>query len=288
MASYPLKRLAAACTLLAVLLADGQSVHAFSFGPPDGNTNAPGELNCTSCHATFPLNSGAGQLGLAGLPDAYTPEALYDLAVTLSDPIAERWGFQLTILDDQGVQAGELEASDPGTQVSGGGVRTYVEHNATGTAPGMVGQKTWTFRWTAPQPGRGPVTLYVAGNAADNDGGTDGDHIYATTFAAVEAAATSAPDLPPLVTVLGPSPNPFNPTVDIRFSLAQPARAAVSVWGLDGRSVATLLAGDLPAGDHAARWDGTDRSGRGLGSGVYIFSVEVAGERWFGRMTLVR
>ena len=122
----------------ALMLVAGSAL-AFSSGPPDGYTNAPGENNCTACHGTFPLNSGSGMLTLEGLPENYTPGETYDLTLTLSDPDAMRWGFELTVIEDGGTGApssGTLTATDAGTQISSSGNRSYLKHNSGGTAPG--------------------------------------------------------------------------------------------------------------------------------------------------------
>jgi len=75
-----------------------------------------------------------------------------------------------------------------------------------------------------------------------------------------------------------PSPNPFNPSTEIRFELAAPGRATLEVFDLTGRRVRTLLRSELPAGPHAATWNGTDDAGRDVPAGVYVARLQV-GER---------
>lgn len=275
-------RMAAALVLIA------SSAFGFSFSPPDGNTNAPGESNCTSCHGTFPLNSGSGLLSLGGLPAAYEPGETYDLTLTLSDPDALRWGFQLTILEAGGASAGQIAVTDSGTQTSASGDRSYLQHNAQGTAPGTSGAKSWTFQWTAPAAGNGDVALYVAGNAANNDGGSGGDRIYATFFSSAEASTVPVLDLPPLVVLHGAAPNPFNPATDIRFDLSRDSSVRVTVLTVDGRQIKTLADRSFGVGGHAVRWDGRDQTGRPLASGTYLYVVEVDDAPLFGRMTLLK
>jgi hypothetical protein len=57
-------------------------------------------------------------LQLTGLPLHYLPGENYGLTLTLSDPVALRWGFQLTILDGNGTSTGAITITDSGTQVS--------------------------------------------------------------------------------------------------------------------------------------------------------------------------
>ncbi|MBD3220421.1 T9SS type A sorting domain-containing protein, partial [bacterium] len=65
-------------------------------------------------------------------------------------------------------------------------------------------------------------------------------------------------------------PNPFNPQTTLRLVNPRTGSVEVAVYDLQGRLVRTLVAGDLPAGEHTVAWDGTDQGGRRLGSGVYV------------------
>ncbi len=69
-------------------------------------------------------------------------------------------------------------------------------------------------------------------------------------------------------------PNPFNPVTTIRFDLAEANRTKVTVWNILGQHVNTLYVGDLQAGSHKLHFNGMDRSGQALASGVYFYKVE--------------
>jgi len=84
------------------------------------------------------------------------------------------------------------------------------------------------------------------------------------------------------------APNPFNPRVVIAFDLARPADVRLAVYDLRGRRVRTLAAGPLPAGAHAARWDGTDDSGAALPSGLYVCRMTAATGTVSRKMMLAR
>ena len=57
----------------------------------------------------------------------------------------------------------------------------FIEHQRPGTAAGTKGGNTFEFDWMPPGAGSGAVTLYVAGNAANNDGNLTGDRIYTSS-----------------------------------------------------------------------------------------------------------
>lgn len=73
------------------------------------------------------------------------------------------------------------------------------------------------------------------------------------------------------VTGLEPaSPNPFNPTTTLRFSLATEADVTLTVFSIRGELVRQLVSEHLGQGSHAAVWDGKDSRGRTVASGVYL------------------
>jgi hypothetical protein len=84
------------------------------------------------------------------------------------------------------------------------------------------------------------------------------------------------------------SPNPFNPQVEISFSTRPGERARVQVFDLRGRLVANLFDGVMTAGSRSLIWDGRDRQGRALASGVYEVMMLSDDRVLRRRVTLVR
>jgi hypothetical protein len=160
---------------------------AFSSGAPPAHTNAPGEANCTSCHTSFELDSGPGNISINGLPGSYSPNQEVIVSVTTFHPDGFLYGFQLTAIDGAGTQAGTLVATDAvNTQLAtssvGGNPRQYIGHTFAGAFPVEFDQRTWTFKWIAPATNVGPVTFYAAGNGANGNQETTGDFIYTTSL----------------------------------------------------------------------------------------------------------
>jgi len=70
-------------------------------------------------------------------------------------------------------------------------------------------------------------------------------------------------------------PNPFNPATTIRYGLPQVARVTLKIYNLLGEEVARLINDELrAAGYHAAIWDGRDKDGRVVASGVYVYRLQ--------------
>lgn len=167
---------------------------AVSTGAPAGRTGAPPGTNCTLCHAGS-ANSGPGSLRVE-FPSggSYTPGSTYRLRVTLSDPAAIRWGFQITARmgSENTTLAGTFVLANATTTrfAVGAPAGEYVTHTAAGTAQGTTGSNSWEVDWTAPAAGSGAVTFYAAGNAANNSSSNVGDSIYTTSTQITEASDT--------------------------------------------------------------------------------------------------
>ena len=84
------------------------------------------------------------------------------------------------------------------------------------------------------------------------------------------------------------APNPFNSQTIIPYFLHEPGAARLEVFALTGQRVAVLNQGPQPAGHYRLHWDGRDRTGRPLASGVYLYRL-VTGEGVLTRkLTLLR
>jgi hypothetical protein len=110
--------------------------------------------------------------------------------------------------------------------------------------------------------------------------------IYRITMEEGERSAVSAEiavqqgDTPGLVVsrdrLLPNVPNPFNPSTDLRFALAEHGRARLEIYDTAGRRVWTWSREGLSAGEHTTTWTGLDDHGRRVSSGVYIVRLRTA------------
>ncbi|GAH58771.1 unnamed protein product, partial [marine sediment metagenome] len=65
-------------------------------------------------------------------------------------------------------------------------------------------------------------------------------------------------------------PNLFNPSITLPFDLPEGTLLSLVVYDLMGREVARLVDRDLTAGYHQAIWNGRDKAGREVPTGIYI------------------
>jgi hypothetical protein len=92
----------------------------------------------------------------------------------------------------------------------------------------------------------------------------------------------------PIVSLAPARPNPFRSQTTLRYFVAEPCHAEVQVFSLSGRLVATLADEHASPGWHTARWDGRDRGGARVASGVYACLVTACGESDGLAIALVR
>jgi Tol biopolymer transport system component len=65
-------------------------------------------------------------------------------------------------------------------------------------------------------------------------------------------------------------PNPFNPSTTIPFELIQASQVKLDLVDFLGREIMTLVDGYKKAGTYSVQWDGTDRRGNRVTSGMYL------------------
>jgi uncharacterized protein (TIGR03437 family) len=184
-------------------------LYAYATGPEPRHTAAPGDdkLACTTsgCHNSFPLNVGGGrvEINFAG-GQTYTPGVSQTFTIVITDPVARVDGFQLTARLESDLangQAGDFTAGsqqlvlcDDGDVKRNGVCRSnapiqFIEHSDP------FRTNTITVSWTPPATNVGNVHLYIAANAANNDGNNTGDHIYTNDYVLTPAQAGAAPSI---------------------------------------------------------------------------------------------
>jgi len=107
-------------------------------------------------------------------------------------------------------------------------------------------------------------------------------------FLSGSAAPAPDGDTPRSLTLLGNTPNPFNPLTKINFFLPAAAEVKLEVFDLAGRRVRVLFDGPLPAGSNQVAWDGRNEDGQDTPSGAYFYKVTGPQETLTAKMMLVR
>lgn len=76
------------------------------------------------------------------------------------------------------------------------------------------------------------------------------------------------------IVLLGNYPNPFNPTTTISFVINNSGvNTELSIYNLKGQKVITLVYEQLPAGQKNVVWEGKDKYGNTVPSGIYLYKL---------------
>ena len=105
-----------------------------------------------------------------------------------------------------------------------------------------------------------------------------------TPTAVVDESGQGA--MPEALTLWQNYPNPFNNSTVISFALARSAPVKIDILNILGQVVKSLGVGVQSVGVHAVEWDGTDRQGVPVSSGVYFYRVSV-GDRSLTRKLIL-
>ncbi len=81
-------------------------------------------------------------------------------------------------------------------------------------------------------------------------------------------------------------PNPFNPTTTLSYALPEATHVTLDIFDISGALVRTVVNGFEQAGPHSHLWDGRDRRGNPVGSGVYVYRLR-AGKATLSRKMMV-
>ena len=78
--------------------------------------------------------------------------------------------------------------------------------------------------------------------------------------------------------LLGNYPNPFNPTTTINFSIQNNSQVKLTIYNIKGQKLKTLTNNLYEKGYHSIIWYGNDDFNNSVGSGVYMYKLNVNGK----------
>jgi len=147
---------------------------------------------------------------------------------------------------------------------------------------GYVALSQWAFRLEGLADGMTDITLSIL-----HDGHAD------FTSPPIPVTVSTTTGVPEIASggfrVLPNTPNPFNPSTEIRFRLEGDQPVSVRIFDMNGRLVRTLLANEIrQAGENAVTWDGTDDRGRAVGSGMYFSRIDAGARSGVNKMMLLK
>ncbi len=207
-----------------------------------GHTGAPGETNCTGCHAGT-NNSGPGVLtfDIGNGISQYVPGQTYVGTVTIGQNAINKFGFACVALKDStNISTGTFSLIDAArTRTYVDGIRYYVSHNPCGADASTVGTNQWTFNWTAPSTNAGTITLYVGSLSANHNHATSGDYAY-STFIQLSASTADVNEIRNNYLNVCLFPNPSEGNVEISYEIKEAGQNSILLFDIRGRLLKIL------------------------------------------------
>jgi len=213
-----------------------------------GNTGAPGDQmaggqprTCISCHGTsaaVQVTIGLEMMDAGGnvITGEYKPDETYGMKVALNtamgSPLA--YGFQMlglnAAVDENGPEASNYSNPSANVQIATASFtdRTYVEQLSPSSTP------EFTFDWTAPAAGSGPITFYLCGNGVNLNMSTSGDNAACTKIELAEDLTASTNQISGVSSMLL-SPNPSNGDFVISIKNTEAVNGRLMIRDLSGK-----------------------------------------------------
>ncbi len=216
--------------------------HALCDAPLLGSAHsgAPGEVNCTGCHSGT-INTGPGSvlvdLGVPG--NVYTPGLTYTATITIYDTGLNKFGFQVTILEDStNTSTGAFAITDAvNTRLIPDVTREYVGNTPCGADADSIGELTWTFDWQAPATSEGTLTAYISALATNHNHNTSGDNTYTQTVSLTPEFPAGIYGLSMLKKGFRVYPNPASGQVTIGITQSVSKFARLKIQDVLGKTV---------------------------------------------------
>jgi hypothetical protein len=199
-------------------------------------------------------------------PVNHPPVALNDSLVIQEDSVLTFCPLE-NDSDPDGDQLDILEAGDAG---------------ASGSVTIDPGDTTLTFTPAAGFSGEVAFEYVIS----DGQGGLDTAEVHITVEEGMLVREGGA--IPRSFALYQNHPNPFNPATQIRVDLPKSCEVSLAVYDVLGREIIRLIKGEQAAGQYRVRWDGRDRYGRQVTSGVYFYRIEAGKFVAVRKMLLVR
>ncbi len=164
--------------LLVVLNGMYTPAHSTLTGAPAGETGSPRDGSaCNSCH------SGGTYQGLASIttnipPEGYTAGQVYTITASITRTGHTRFGFEAMQIDTTAnhTPQGTITITDATNTHFASSNANYITHTSAGTAG--TNSRSWSYNWTAPVTGKGPVVFYGSFLATNKNGSSSGDSLF--------------------------------------------------------------------------------------------------------------
>lgn len=236
-----------------------------------GSTGAPGETNCTQCHSGTVLAASLTN-GMATTANSYQVGQTYSFAI--GSTVNTTNGFQMTVLDNDGNKAGSFVAGAANTAIQTSAGLEYINHSTK--------TQNWVVEWTAPATDLGPLTVYYAMNATDNNNATSGDMVYLGTHSLTSDVTNGLTNHQQQDEKVNMFFNGNSNELNVKYSLKEKSNLMVQVVDLSGKVIEEVKLGQKSFGPHTSKIQLQNIQTEG----IYIVSLFINNETYTRKINL--
>ena len=162
----------------------------------------------------------------------------------------------------------------------------YVEMDTTETSDQYVGE-------IPSQPDSTKVWYYILAKdiamppneAKDPENAPDSSYSFIAGYVGIEEIDS---EMPKTFSVSQNYPNPFINQTKIHYGLPKDTYIRITIYDIMGREIVTLADEYKKAGYYTITWNGTNKSGRKVASGIYFYRVETDEKKIVKKAYLLR
>ena len=151
----------------------------------------------------------------------------------------------------------------------------------------------WTSRANMPTPRvfltssavNGKIYIFGGSSIGNPFNVVSSVEVYSVPTTSVESTSTK---MPIEFTLYQNYPNPFNPETAIRFQIPQSSNVIINIYNILGEEICTLVNTRYDPGYHSVAWDGKDKFGNAVSSGVYLYQLKANGFSQTKKSNLLR
>ncbi len=126
----------------------------------------------------------------------------------------------------------------------------------------------------------GSVPAHVGSNFFLDDIELTGESVAGVTNAVVQ--------VPAKFKVYQNYPNPFNPSTTIRYSIPETGNVSINIYDIEGNLISTLLNNKQSPGTYEVTWNGKNKQGTLVVSGVYFYKIQAGNLSKVSKMLLLK
>jgi hypothetical protein len=144
------------------------------------------------------------------------------------------------------------------------------------------------FKLRSERSGRGTGRVYTVTYTVNDGNGNSAVGSATVTVATSNGKMIVTPAAIEGLAITGNQPNPFTQSTTINYMLPSQSDVSLTIYNADGQVVRTLVEGTRNAGAQSATWDGLDKDGRPVASGVYFCQLRAGDVIVLSTMTRTR